>query len=177
MKRLTSILGVLMVMMTMMLTSCEDQMISNDLEGTWKGDMFMVRDGYRAVYTEIEFFGDPFSFTSGTGRWLDVYSNRPHDYFASRIDWKVRNGNIHIWLLDDRDSHGNAFELVISDYRLRGDRFWGYVDYEGGSREFNLYRVDNHRWDDYDYGYYYEEYYYYSKGKQPKQHTHEMRKD
>lgn len=174
-----------MIMMTMMLTSC-DQMIRNDLEGTWRGDMYMVRDGYRAVYTEIEFIGDPYFSRTGTGNWLDVYSDYPGDYFCSRIDWEVKDRKIYIWLLDDRDRYGKPFELVIWDYKLRGDRFYGYVDYEGGSREFNLYRTSSRRWNDYSYGYWNSYDYGYSKGKKPNvqndsipqvTHTHEMRKD
>lgn len=176
MKKFKYFLMSIMAMMTLVsFTSCEDESIAYDLEGTWKGDMYMVRDGYRAVYTEIEFIGNPFSMTSGTGYWRDVYSNRYGDYFASRIDWKVKDRCIHIWLLDDRDRSGNAYELIISDYELYGDRFRGYVDYADGSREFNLYRTYSPHWDEYDYGYGYD---YYSKGKKPQaEHTHEMRKD
>lgn len=188
MKKFTTVLTVVMTLCSMMLlTSCQDEMISYDLEGTWKGDMYMIRDGHRAVYTELEFYGDPFRSTSGTGYWLDVYSNRRDDYFCSRIEWKVRDRTIHIWLLDDRDRYGNPFELIISDYHLNNDRFWGYVDYEGGSREFSLYHTSSPHWNDYDYGYYDDDYYYgydyyFAKGSRAndsipqKVHTHEMAK-
>lgn len=163
------------------LTSCEDENIAYHLEGTWKGDMFMVRDGYSAIYTEIEFIGEPFRMTSGTGYWRDVYSMRYDDYFASRIEWKVKDRRIYIWLLDDRDRYGNPFELEIWDYTLSGDWFSGYVDYEGGSRKFNLRRTYSPHWSEYDYGYGYEYDYGFSKGangpKNEVTHTHEMRQD
>lgn len=189
MKKIKFFMMMIMSMVTLVsLTSCEDENIAYDLEGTWRGDMYMVRDGYRAVYTEIEFIGDPFRMTSGTGYWRDVYSHLPNDYFASRIDWKVRDRRIYIWLLDDRDRYGNPFEMVISDYRLAGNRFSGYVDYEGGSREFNLYRTSSPHWTDYYYGYSdnyiygcSDNYYYPAKGvngqKKEVTHTHEMRQD
>ncbi len=183
MKKLTSIFALLLSMIALMsLTSCEDQSIAYDLEGTWKGDMYMIRDGHCATYSEIEFYGDPFHFTSGSGKWLDVYSNYPGDYFCSRMKWKVSNGVIYISLLDDCDINGRPFELTIYDYYLDGDRFKGYIDYEGGSRQFSLYHTYSPHWEDYDYGYYDE--YYYSKGSRssndsvPKvNHTHEMRQD
>lgn len=183
MKKFTTVLTVVMTLCSMlMLTSCEDQMIGSRLEGTWKGDMYMIRDGNRAVYTEIEFYGDPFSMTTGTGNWLDVYSNRYDDYFCSRIEWRVKNRMIHIWLLDDRDRWGNPFELIISEYSLNNNRFRGYVDYDGGSREFNLYHTSSPNWNDYYYGYY-DDYYYPSKSSRSSndsipqvEHTHEMAK-
>lgn len=182
MKKFSTLMMVIVSMVCLVsLTSCEDEMIAYDLEGTWQGDMYMVRDGRVASYSEIEFYGDPFRTTSGHGNWLDQYSNRPGDYFCSRISWKVIDRRIHIWLLDDCDQYGNPFELVISDYRLSGQRFTGYVDYEGGSRQFSLYHTYSPHWEDYDYGYYdYYDEYYFSKGNkqpQPVVHTHEMRQN
>lgn len=173
MKKTTALFIALAALFAVVLTSCEDENIAYDLEGTWKGDMYMVRDGRYASYTQIEFVGNPFSLTRGTGEWLDQYSSRPNDYFYSRIEWKVKDRKIYIWLLDDCDRNGNPFELVIWDYELYGDRFNGYVDYEGGSKEFNLYRTYDPHWDDY----------YYSKksragqDKTPEVHTHSMRQD
>lgn len=171
MKRIKSLLTVFATIATMMMfTSC-DSFIASNLEGVWQGDMYMVRDGHRAVYTELEFYGDPFRTTSGTGYWYDEYSRLPNDYFYTRIEWKVRNKRIYIYMLDDRDRYGNPFELVISDYRLSNDRFTGYVDYEGGSREFYLYHTSSPRWNGY---------YYPAKGSRSQTndstsvHTHEM---
>lgn len=182
MKKFKLIAFAVMAIIGLTLTSCEDESIAYNLEGTWKGDMYMVRDNHRASYSEIEFIGDPFRTKSGTGFWYDEYSSRPGDYFCSRIDWKVKNGRIYIWLLDDGD-----FEIQIFDYTLDGDRFYGYIDYAGGSKEFRLYRTYNPHWSDYDYGYgYYDDDYYWAKGSRSsddsikvpmKPHTHEMRMD
>lgn len=178
-KRINTLLLILTAMMSMALSSC-DSMIAYDLEGTWEGDMYMVRDGRHAIQTCIEFIGDPYHSTSGRGYWLEEYSPMPNDYFYSRIEWKVRDRKIIIYLLDDRDKYGDPFELVIRDYDLDDDRFSGYVDYAGGSREFYLYHTSSPHWNDYNYGYGYN--YYYSKGKNAKDSvvapcTHEMRQD
>lgn len=174
----------IIAMLGFTLTSCEDESIAYDLEGTWRGDMYMIRDGRRAIYSEIEFIGDPYRMKSGYGRWLDEYSSRPGDYFYSRIEWKVKDQRIYIWLIDDGD-----FELVISDFYLDRNHFYGYIDYAGGSRKFDLVHIDSPHWNNYDYGYYddyYEGGYYWAKGSRSsndsikvpmKPHTHEMRMD
>lgn len=160
MKKLTSILMIAMAaIFTISLTSCEDESIAYDLEGTWQGDMYQQHTWngrvYNASYSEIYFETSPFKTRSGRGYWYDKYSNAPWDYFESRTTWRVRDGIIYITLIDD----GN-FEIVISDYHLDEDRFWGYIDYAGGSKKFTMYHIDSPHWNNYEYGYGYNDYYY-----------------
>ena len=81
-------------------TSCDDEEIAKTLEGTWKGDMYVTseweRKYYEAIYTEITFLKDPYAFSSGTGYWVDYYSDAPWDYVANHIDWRVDLGDIHV---------------------------------------------------------------------------------
>lgn len=177
MKKITTIITVIATIVVMMMfTSCDSQ-IAYDLEGVWQGDMYMIRDGRNSIYTELEFYTSPYHSTSGSGYWYEEYSRARGDYFYSRMEWKVRDKKIYIYLLDDRDRYGNAFELIISDYHLDDDRFWGYVDYEGGSREFNLYHTASPHWNDYEYDYYYSKGSRSSSNDSIKVHTHQMRMD
>ena len=61
----------MMAMMAITFTSCEDEMIADTLEGSWKGNMYISTSWngrvYDATYTEITFLKDPFCFKSGSG--------------------------------------------------------------------------------------------------------------
>ena len=70
MKKLTSLLTMLLLAVTSVsLTSCEDEMIADTLEGTWEGNMYISsyydNRYYDATYSEICFLRDPLSYTTG----------------------------------------------------------------------------------------------------------------
>ena len=73
----------MMAMMALAFTSCEDEMIADTLEGTWSGNMYISStwDGrtYDVTRSEITFEIDPFRFTKGSGIWVDYYSRAPWD--------------------------------------------------------------------------------------------------
>ena len=116
---------VMMGLVTVSLTSCDDEEIAKTLEGTWKGDMYISSewDGhyYNATYTEVTFLKDPYAFSSGTGYWVDYYSDAPWDYVANHIDWRVDLGDIHV-------NHGNkvAFYLINVSRPNYTGYHWGY---------------------------------------------------
>ena len=159
MKKIYSLM--MMAMMALTFTSCEDEMIADTLEGPWSGNMYVSsyyngRD-YYATRTEITFSLDPFRFTRGYGYWVDYYSGAPWDYVANHIDWQVENGNIHIYFREDDTS------VIISDYRLSDSRFTGYIADGDNDVHFSLYHVDSPNWDRYDrWGYdeWYDNYYW-----------------
>lgn len=154
-----------MAMMALAFTSCEDEYIADTLEGTWTGNMYISSewDGryYDATSTEVTFLRDPFTFTSGSGYWVDYYSNAPWDYVANHIDWNVNNGVIRIYFREERTS------IEIRDYRLNNHRFVGTIYDNGNFVDFELYNVSrpNSYWDDYRWGYdsWYDDYYYWSR--------------
>ena len=67
-------------------TSCEDARIARTLEGTWKGNMYISSryDGrvYNSTYSEVTFLKDPGAYSSGSGYWVDYYSDAPWDYIT-----------------------------------------------------------------------------------------------
>ena len=152
MKKLyTLMMMAMMGLMAVSLTSCEDEQIAYTLEGTWKGNMYISSEWngryYNSTATEITFLKDPYAFSSGSGYWVDYYSNAPWDYVANHIDWEVRNRNIYIYFVED----GNSF--VIRDYRLNDSRFTGYINDHGTDVEFELYNVSRPYYDNYRWGY------------------------
>ena len=112
-------------LMTISFTSCEDEMIADTLQGTWEGNMYVTHAWnnrvYQSVYSEIEFLLDPFRYTSGSGYWVDYYSNAPWDYVANHIDWTVRNGVIYVHFVEENS------DIQIHDYSLSGSYFTGRI--------------------------------------------------
>ena len=147
---------------TVSFSSCEDEQIAYTLEGTWRGDMHISSSyggrSYNSTYTEITFVGDPYTLASGTGYWVDYYSNAPWDYVANHIEWEVRNRTIYIYFIEEDTS------VRISDYRLNDNRFSGWLYDNGNNVEFNLIHTSSPNWSSYNYwGYddwYYNGYYY-----------------
>lgn len=139
----------LMALMGLTFTACEDEFIADSLEGTWSGTMFVSTyyDGhdYYATHTEITFDIDPFRFTKGSGYWVDYYSGAPWDYIANHISWRVDNGNIYIYFREDDTS------VVISDYQLSDDRFSGYIADGDCDVYFNLIHTSSPNWNNYSY--------------------------
>jgi hypothetical protein len=158
MKKLYTLM--LMAMMALTFTSCEDEMIADTLEGTWSGNMYVSSyyggHDYYATHTEITFSIDPFRFTRGSGYWVDYYSGAPWDYVANHIDWRVDNGRIYVHFYEDNTS------VVIADYHLTDSRFTGYIADGDNDVHFNLTHIDSPNWSRYNrwgyddwYDYYY----------------------
>ena len=124
---------VMMGLVTVSLTSCDDEEIAKTLEGTWKGDM----------YISSEWDGH----SSGTGYWVDYYSDAPWDYVANHIDWRVDLGDIHVKFIEEGTS------IQISDYRLDDNRFSGYIYDHGNKVAFYLYNVSRPNYTGYHWGY------------------------
>ena len=152
----------MMAMMALTFTSCEDEYIANTLEGTWKGNMYISSNWngrtYDATYSEITFLRDPYTYSSGSGYWVDYYSNAPWDYVANHIDWTVRKSVIYVYFIEDGD------RLEIHDYRLSSSRFYGTIYESDHSVDFDLFNVSHPYtyWDNYRWGYdaWYDDYYW-----------------
>ena len=150
MKKLYTML--MMAMMALAFTSCEDEAIAYDLAGTWGGEMRISTsyDGYvyNSTYTEITFDKNPYEYAQGTGTWVDYYSNAPWDYVANHITWEVNNRVIRVWFRNE----GTYFE--IRDYSLNSYRFQGTIWDNGNYVEFYLTKIAspnyyNYHWDTY----------------------------
>lgn len=144
-------------------TSCDrDVDISNDLDGIWRGNMYVEhcdRYGtwYTATSTEIEFFVDGSFSNSGTGHWVDYYSGAPWDYIYNDIRWSVNNGTIRVYFVQEGTT------IFISHYSLGSRFFEGTIDDNGNYVDFSLTRISNPRYGSWSY---YEPwgYGYYAKG-------------
>ena len=145
-----------MAVMALAFTSCEDAEIARTLEGTWEGNMYISTSyngrSYNATNTEITFLRDPYTYSSGSGYWVDYYSDAPWDYVANNIDWKVDFGVIRVYFVEEGTS------LEIRDYHLDDRRFYGTLYDNGRYVDFELYHVSrpanyysNYRWGSYDY--------------------------
>lgn len=146
MKRLLAkLLGlVCAALLTVPLTSCEDEMIADTLQGTWEGNMYVSTswDGrrYTATDTKIEFLLDPFRYTKGSGYWVDYYSGAPWDYVACHIDWRVDDEVITIYFREEGTT------VYIEDYYLSDNRFRGTL-IDGSNRvQFNLQHTSSPNW-------------------------------
>lgn len=144
-------------------TSCDrDVDISNDLDGIWRGNMYIEhcdRYGtwYKATSTEVEFLVyDSFS-NSGTGHWVDYYSGAPWDYIYNDIRWSVNNGTIRVYFVQEGTT------IFISHYSLGSRFFEGTIDDNGNYVDFSLTRISTPRYGSWSY---YEPwgYGYYAKG-------------
>ncbi len=150
MKKLTSLLTMLLLAVTSVsLTSCEDEMIADTLEGTWEGNMYISsyydNRYYDATYSEICFLRDPLSYTPGDGYWVDYYSRAPWDRWSSRIYWEVSNNVIYIDFLEDGGS------IAIHDFSLNDNRFKGwFYDSDNVVCDFSLYHTSSPNWNNYD---------------------------
>ena len=130
-----------------------DYIKSYTLKGTWEGDMYTYYEingrKQKATYTEIMFTKDPGESRSGYGYWVDHFSNRPGDYYYSRIDWEVRNKTIYITFRSDNTT------IEIYNYKLSENHFKGWFrDGVNTNTEFDLVKTrDDYDSYDYDYGY------------------------
>ncbi len=161
MKKIYSMLTIAIVgLSAMMMTSCtEDQEIGMSLEGTWVGNMYVYHEwsgqSYKATESEITFNSDPFRTTKGDGYWVDYYAGG--SYIANHIRWEVHDRIIRVWFRED-----GGYE-EISDFRINNSRFEGYIyDNDGNPLKFELRKVYNRNYNNYNWGgsYWYDDYYY-----------------
>ena len=162
MKKLSILLSMLLfATMTITFTSCDDDAdIAYTLEGTWQGNMYMSSSysgrTYDATSSEVCFSQDPYAYSSGTGYWVDYYSNAPRDYLAYHITLTVRNRIIYVHFYED------GSDIEIRDYRLSDNRFTGRIYMGDSFVDFSLRHVSSPNWNDYGWGYdyWYDDYYY-----------------
>lgn len=153
MKKFTFLSAMIMMMaMAFTFVSCDDdEYIADTLWGVWEGDMHVWNDFdgqvYEAHRSVIQFDRDPDSYATGTGYWVDYYSNAPWDYFASHITWSVSNGRIRIYSYEDDTN------FYIYDYSLSDNYFTGTIESEWGDpMDFRLRKTASPNWDDFDWG-------------------------
>lgn len=154
MKKIISLLSVLIIALCT-LTSCdEDVMVSHSLEGVWRGDMrtYYEHTGrtMEYTYTEISFDRDiQGEYTSGTGYWTDYYYGG--DYSRYRIYWNVDKGHIFVNFIRTNTT------IDIYDYKLNSNHFRGsFKDGVHTYTDFDLTKVKEYEYygdDDYYYDY------------------------
>lgn len=163
MKKLYTIFAILiMAFAVTTITSCDDdENIAYNLAGVWRGNMYMQSEYngrvYKASYSVLAFDKDPYRYAKGTGYWIDYYSNAPWDYYSSRIDWRVANGEIRIY------SRKEGVTYYISRYNMDDYYFTGYIDDGQSTQYFRLTKTSSPDWGDYDWnGYDWDDDYYYA---------------
>ena len=148
-KWIYNIAWVMMAFVSLTLTSCDDDVdIARTLEGTWEGDMYTSTywNGryYDASYSQICFLRDPYTYSSGTGYWVDYYDDNywgSYNYVTSHIEFTVKNRVINIYFVEDHES------VSIYDYSLSDNYFTGYIElYNGDRRQFRLRHVSSPNW-------------------------------
>ena len=150
MKKLYTLITI--AMMALAFTSCEtDEEIAYTLEGTWKGNMYITSDWdgryYNSTYSEITFLKDPYRYSSGTGYWVDYYSDAPWDYVANHIEWKVDLRTIYVYFVEE------GVEMEIRDYSLGRGHFTGQIYDNGNIVDFDLYQASSPNYTNYRWGY------------------------
>ena len=156
MKKIFSLLSVVIIALCTFTSCDEDVMVSHSLEGVWKGDMhtYYENSGHTKeyTYTEISFDRDiKGEYTSGTGYWTDYYHGG--DYSRYRIFWEVEKSHIYVTF---RSSHTT---IDIYDYKLNSNHFRGsFKDGTHTYTDFDLIKVK-------DYEYYGDDDYYYDYAK------------
>lgn len=164
MKKLMSIFSMLLLALTATtLVSCDDDSdIAATLEGTWQGKMELETkyqdQYYQVISSEICFLQDPYSYSSGTGYWIDYYQRSPwrNNKVANHIQWTVSNGVINVYFKEEGTS------LEIRNYRLYRGLFEGTIYYDDQIVNFSLRQVSSPNWNSYtDWGYDYDDDYYY----------------
>ena len=143
------------------LVSCDDDSdIAMTLEGTWQGKMKLRTEYqdqyYQVISSEICFLQDPYSYSSGTGYWIDYYQRSPwrNNKVANHIQWTVSNGVINVYFVEERTSR------QIRDYRLYNGYFEGTIYYDNQTVNFRLQQVASPNWNSYtDWDDYYDDYY------------------
>ena len=155
MKKLyTTLMMAMMAMLTLSLTSCEtDEQIAYTLEGTWTGDMSIEDwDGYSYVSSEITFLKDPYTYSEGSGLWVDYYDYR--GYVPTHFNWVVEYGTIYIHFIEDN------WDVEIRHYTLSDNHFRGRF-YDGDKEvRFDLFNSLRRYENSYDWDYWGGSHYY-----------------
>ena len=118
-----------MVLTATLTTGCTDENedVAYNLWGTWEGNMYMQSQYngrvYQSSYSVLAFDKNPYQYASGTGYWIDYYSNAPWDYYSSRIQWRV-TGNQEIQIYSENE--GRTY--YIYNYSMGSYRFTGWID-------------------------------------------------
>lgn len=153
MKKFKSLMAVVaLCALSLTFVGCnDDDYIADTLWGVWEGDMQVWSEWnghyYESHDTEIAFDRSPYEYSSGSGYWVDFYSNAPWDYYASNISWTVENGMIKIY------SYEEGVYYYIYDYSLSDSYFYGTIESDWGDpMDFRLRKVSSPRWDGYDWG-------------------------
>lgn len=162
MRTFTSKFAWMMVaLMPFLFASCDsdpDYDTAYTLEGTWEGKMFLSSTWdnytYAISYTQLCFNRDPYYYASGTGYWVDYYSDAPWDYVANHIEWQVRGGRIEVYLVEDN------YTYFIEDYRLSDNIFRGRIYDNDTYLDFSMRHTSSPNWNSFDY-YYYDDFYDY----------------
>ena len=146
----------IVAMLSMTLSSCNDDNIAKTLDGVWEGK---VSQNYswrwsnytRYQYVEMEFLTDPYRYAKGYGYEYDYYDN---GYERVHFTFEVINEDIYI------DYADGAHVLIPRGYYLSDSRFSGeFRDNRTGKYlgSFSFVKYANHRYDRYG------SYYPYSK--------------
>ena len=133
----------IVAMLSMTLTSCNDDNIARDLDGIWEGRVsqnwsWRWSDYTTYQYVDIVFNTDPYHYAEGTGIEYDYTT---YSYVACPFNFRVRGGVIY---MDYRDGS----RVQITNYHLSGNRFSGtFRDYYSGEylADFSFERVDDYR--------------------------------
>lgn len=150
MKKLKTLLTMALVaMMSLSFTSCDkDAITAGYLDGTWEGYLRSSVDYYGNRYyansVDVCFNA---GWSSGTGQWIDYYSNAPWDYVYNRIDWDVRDGVINIYFRDTQEY------AKIRNYTLNESRFSGEIEFAGSNdwKTFSFVKTSFNSWNSYYY--------------------------
>ena len=146
MKKILSLLSVVIIDLCTFTSCDEDMMVSHSLEGVWRGDMrtYYEHSGrtQKYTYTEISFDRDiRGEYTSGTGYWTDYYYGG--DYSRYRITWNVDKGHIYVYF------RRTGTEIDIYDYKLNSNHFRGsFKDGNYTYTNFDLIKIRDYE----DYG-------------------------
>ena len=154
MKKIFSLLSVVIIALCTFTSCDEDMLVSHRLEGVWRGDMrtYYEHTGRTKeyTYTEISFDRDiEGEYTSGTGYWTDYYYGG--DYTRYRIYWSVDKRNISITFRRTNTT------IDIYDYKLDNNHFRGSFKDAGNTyTDFDLTKVKDYEYygdEDYNYDY------------------------
>lgn len=146
MKKILSLLSVVIIALCTFTSCDEDMLVSHRLEGVWSGNMrtYYENTGHTKDYTrtEISFDRDiQNEYTSGTGYWTDYYLGG--DYTRYRIDWNVDKGHIYV-----KFRRTNTI-IDIYDYKLDNNHFRGsFKDGTHTYTDFDLTKIRDYE----DYG-------------------------
>lgn len=128
----------------------EENDINNSLKGTWQGDMNRMYefDGYTydAIYSEICFLKDPYSYNSGEGYWYDYYNTNQFTYCLNHIDWAVNNNVINIHFIEE------GTYIDIENYSLDNNYFVGTIYNEKEYNDFRLVKTEYKNYDNMTFG-------------------------